>query len=227
MKVPAKSASRFLSKEDLDTETFVVTISEVKIESLRSNRGDEDKYVLYFKERDFKPMVLNVLNRRRIIAVYGDESDDWTGRAIEIYVDPNVEMGGEIVGGIRVKIPASPPSRSSTQPKQPTRQGDAVPQYGSTPRTPAARQIAPATKPRRGPQANTLAGQHAQALEGFRCADTAERADKWWKWTDAIPFDDAARSELTHAYHAALQRIALADDPAAVGAGASEESIPF
>ena len=30
-------------------------------------------------------------------------SDDWTGKQIELYHDPNVSFGGEVLGGIRVR----------------------------------------------------------------------------------------------------------------------------
>jgi hypothetical protein len=50
--------------------------------------------------------VLNRTNGDSITEITGtDETDDWAGRAIVLYVDRNVMMGGKRVGGIRVTAP--------------------------------------------------------------------------------------------------------------------------
>ena len=103
MKIPAKGDSKYLSKEDV-AHPATGTMGVVKQEAVRGERGDETKFILYFQERWLKPMVLNVTNRKRIIAAFGDETDKWTGHKVEIYVDPDVEMGGEIVGGVRIRV---------------------------------------------------------------------------------------------------------------------------
>ena len=75
MKVSAKGNSRFLAQDDVPEEGFTAIVKDVRVEALKSNRGDEDKYVLYFTAG--KPMVFNVVNRQTVIASYGDDSDNW------------------------------------------------------------------------------------------------------------------------------------------------------
>ena len=59
--------------------------------------------MIHFNELE-KGMVLNKTNLKRIAHVTGsDETDDWTGKQVVIYTDPDVEFGGEIVGGLRIR----------------------------------------------------------------------------------------------------------------------------
>jgi hypothetical protein len=83
MKIPAKGASRFLSKEDL-AGPIVATIARVGVETLKGNRGEEEHFILYFAEPNIKPLVFKPVNRKRVIAAYGDESDDWRGKPLEL-----------------------------------------------------------------------------------------------------------------------------------------------
>ena len=106
MKIPARD-SRFLCQADVPSP-ILVTIANVTAEKLKSAKGEQQKFILHFTAG--KPMVLNPLNRGRLIRAYGDESDHWRGKPVEVYVDPDVEMGGEIVGGIRLRIPKAPPA---------------------------------------------------------------------------------------------------------------------
>lgn len=41
--------------------------------------------------------------RALLIAAWGDESDVWTGRQVQLYYDPEVVYGGKKVGGVRVR----------------------------------------------------------------------------------------------------------------------------
>ena len=54
------------------------------------------------------PAERGVGNRKTLGAVYGDQSDAWIRKPVEIFVDPNVWMGAERTSGIRVRIPSGP-----------------------------------------------------------------------------------------------------------------------
>lgn len=109
-KVSEMIVSKFLRKEDFD-EDRILTIRTVKLEDMPGD-GGEQKWVLYFRE-EAKGMALNVTTIRVLEAAYGPDSDDWTGKRVMVYVDPNVSFGGKIVGGLRLrtpkKAPANPP----------------------------------------------------------------------------------------------------------------------
>ena len=98
--------------EDLIEEgkRLVFTVREVKQEYGTLVAGKKiDANIAYFKE-PIKPMVLNATNSK-IMKSFNNGSpfvEDWKNTVIELYIDPNVKMKGDTVGGVRIK------------PKQPT-----------------------------------------------------------------------------------------------------------
>ena len=108
-KVSEMIVSKFLRKEDFD-EDRVLTIKGVKLEDV-GNQG-EQRWVVHFREVD-KGMVLNITSIRVLEGAFGDDSDDWTGERVMVYVDPNVSFQGRVVGGLRLRAPkkqqAAPP----------------------------------------------------------------------------------------------------------------------
>src|SRR5678815_4556537 len=96
--------SKFLAKEDVPNPV-VATIANVKYETIKGKGRDEQKAVMEFAG-NLKPMILNKGNWTRVEVLYGPESDEWLGKKIEIYVDPTVEFGGDIVGGLRLREPS-------------------------------------------------------------------------------------------------------------------------
>lgn len=94
--------SKFLRKEDFD-EDRVMTIKGIKLEDMPGDSGDQ-KWVLYFRE-EAKGMALNVTTIRVLEQAYGDDTDQWVGNKVMVYVDPNVSFGGKVVGGLRLRTP--------------------------------------------------------------------------------------------------------------------------
>jgi hypothetical protein len=112
--------SKFLRKEDFD-EDRVMTIKGVKLEDMPGDDGQQ-KWVLYFRE-EAKGMALNVTTIRVLEKAFGDDSDQWVGKRVMVYVDPNVSFGGRVVGGLRLR----PPSRQTPPPGQPVTQPQSAP----------------------------------------------------------------------------------------------------
>ena len=102
MKIDKLLTSTYLKQSDIDGEA-IVTIKELKKQNVAQKGEDaEYKYVLYFDQFD-KGMVLNATNIKRLGKVCGDDTDDWIGQTVVLYVDENVEYGGNIVGGLRIR----------------------------------------------------------------------------------------------------------------------------
>jgi len=58
---------------------------------------------LYFSE-DYKPMVLNKTNKNRIKHfLNATTAEEVIGKTVNVYNDPDIEYGGEIVGGLRIR----------------------------------------------------------------------------------------------------------------------------
>jgi hypothetical protein len=105
--------SKFLRKEDFD-EDRVMTIRGVKLEDMPGDDGQQ-KWVLYFRE-EAKGMALNVTTIRVLEKAFGDDSDQWVGKKVKVYVDPNVSFGGRVVGGLRLMPPKNTAARTPPPP---------------------------------------------------------------------------------------------------------------
>jgi len=97
--------TKYLSKDDVPAPTIGV-IERIVIETLGQGDDQEIKPVMYFSSGPPKPMVVNNTNWTNVEAVYGDESDNWIGKTIEVWVDPSVVYGGKRLGGLRLRAPA-------------------------------------------------------------------------------------------------------------------------
>lgn len=96
--------SSYLKRADLGAGKLL-TIRECVQEVMKGDSGPEEKWVLYFEEEE-KGMVLNPTNAQIIAQFSGERnSDNWNGIKIVAYDEPNVSMGGKLVGGIRVRAP--------------------------------------------------------------------------------------------------------------------------
>lgn len=101
MNIETAFPSKYLKTSDFDDQGDVLlTIASVKVEKV----GDDEKPILYFQERS-KGLTLNKVNSTIISSAFGKETDGWVGKKIFVYNDPSVQYMGEVVGGLRVRIP--------------------------------------------------------------------------------------------------------------------------
>ncbi len=96
--------SKYLSKDDLASPR-VLTINQVVQEEIEQDDQTKLKAVVYFQEPDVKPWIINSGNWMTVEDVYGEESNNWTGKRVELFVDPTVMFGRKRVGGVRVRVP--------------------------------------------------------------------------------------------------------------------------
>lgn len=105
--------SKYLKQSDVTDETLVTVQGLKKVNVAREDDDPEYKFVIKFQEFD-KPMVLNSTNIKRLGKALGDETDGWVGGQVMLYVDPDIEFGGNIVGGLRIRG-AKAPSKPTTK----------------------------------------------------------------------------------------------------------------
>lgn len=110
MKTSAMITSKFLKQSDFENDQ-ICTIRGIKQENVGRDDAPapEMRWTLYFNEHQ-KPMVLNVTSIRVLEQAFGDESDDWKGKKVMVYVDPNVSFQGKVVGGLRLRPPKKQPA---------------------------------------------------------------------------------------------------------------------
>ena len=111
MKISEMLASNWLRKEDLSDPVGgeVFTIKKLTEELVGSDQ--QSKWAVHWRERDVAPMLLNKTNLRLLAAMLGDDTEDWIGKEVEVYHDPSISYGGQLVGGLRVRPPRPPKPR--------------------------------------------------------------------------------------------------------------------
>lgn len=119
-KISEMRESKFLKKEDVGRGTLVTIAGCQQHNVAMEGAAPEQKWALSFHELD-KPLVLNSTNAQLCAQIcHSDDTDDWTGKKIVLYTDPNVSYAGKLVGGIRVRapkpgsVPEPPPSAPLT-----------------------------------------------------------------------------------------------------------------
>ena len=81
MDINAAFPSKWLRATDLQNRRYTVTISHVTLEDM----GDgEHKPIIYFQGSQ-KGLACNKTNALEIATAYGDETDGWAGKQIELY----------------------------------------------------------------------------------------------------------------------------------------------
>lgn len=113
MKVSSMIESKYLKQSDVDDDVTVTVQGLKRVNVARDDEDPDYKWVCKFNEFD-KPMVLNSTNIKRMAKALGDDTDDWIGNSVVLYVDPDIEFGGNVVGGLRiraVKSKAAPAKR--------------------------------------------------------------------------------------------------------------------
>ena len=105
MNINELKQSKYIKGTDVP-KPALLTVKLVDVANVaREGEKADNKPVMHFREMD-KPMVLNSTNLKRAAKAFGsDETDDWVGKKIVLYFDPDVEFGGEIVGGLRLRAP--------------------------------------------------------------------------------------------------------------------------
>jgi len=86
-----------LNADDLINTTRVIRVTAVK----RGSNKDQPISIEYsgMEGRPYKPCKSM---RRVLLAAWGDDGREWTGRSMKLYTDPEVKFGGVKVGGIRI-----------------------------------------------------------------------------------------------------------------------------
>jgi hypothetical protein len=97
--------SKYLKASDLKGPV-VLTISDAPRETLEYQGKKESKHVLYF-ERTQKRLPLNITNWDGVVNATGvSDSDQWPGRAIEVY-PTQCEVKGKTVDCVRIRRPSA------------------------------------------------------------------------------------------------------------------------
>ena len=87
-----------------DGKDLTLTIDRVVKEMVTGNNGKKEQcMVMYFKERDYKPMILNRTNAKSITALCSSPYiEDWAGHRVTLYAT-TTRLGGDTVECLRIR----------------------------------------------------------------------------------------------------------------------------
>ena len=117
--MPVISTGKYLKREHVTEEGSTHKVVSCGEETINSADGESEmKWILHLE--NLKPIILNATNIRRCVAAFGtSETDDWVGRPIVCYDDPEIEFGGRQVGGVRLRaVPVK--AKAKAKSKKPT-----------------------------------------------------------------------------------------------------------
>lgn len=88
----------------LPGEEKTVTIDSITTSEVMGDGGKTaEKPIMKFKE-EIKPLIVNTTNFKMLQKLFESRYiEDWLGKKVILYGDPNVKFGKELVGGVRVK----------------------------------------------------------------------------------------------------------------------------
>ena len=109
--------SNYLKQCDFPQDT-IATVEKVERKNIAmEGKPAEYKWVMFFVEFE-RPLVLNSTNIHAMEKACGsDDTDDWIGKEVVVYVDDNVSFGGELVGGLRIKKYKPPTTPVTPKPR--------------------------------------------------------------------------------------------------------------
>jgi len=91
-----------ITKSDqLNAEDLIAGDRVIKITGVTASTGEHNLKV-NFEGDNKKPWYPCFTMQRALIEALGDESDNWTGKSLQIYNDKSVVYAGVAVGGIRI-----------------------------------------------------------------------------------------------------------------------------
>jgi hypothetical protein len=112
MNVNQMTPSKYLKQADVPAPALVTVRKFSHDNVAQEGKPEEKKWVMHFDEFE-SGLVMNSTNLQlAAMAMESEETDDWLGKKIVLYSDPNVSFGGKLVGGLRLRAvrrkPAAP-----------------------------------------------------------------------------------------------------------------------
>ncbi len=104
--------SKYLNATDVGNQTFTLTITSVVMEKMEND--GVMKPVMSFQGAQ-KGMPVNATNWDNMASVYGDESDGWVGKQVEMYTEATRMPNGTPTRGVRIRPVAGPDTAAAMQ----------------------------------------------------------------------------------------------------------------
>lgn len=88
--------------DQLNADDLIGISRTIKVTKVSRGKTAEQPVIVEYEGGDGRPYKPCKSMRRVLIACWSDNGQDWAGRQMTLYADPEVKFGGVKVGGIRI-----------------------------------------------------------------------------------------------------------------------------
>lgn len=88
--------------DQLNADDLLSCTKDITVTGVRLHSSDDQPVSIHYEGDDGRPYKPCKSIRRVLIHAWGGNGNDWIGRSMRLYCDPEVKFGGSKVGGIRV-----------------------------------------------------------------------------------------------------------------------------
>lgn len=88
--------------DQLNADDLLSCTKDITVTAVRLHSSDDQPVSIHYEGDDGRPYKPCKSIRRVLIHAWGSNGNDWIGRSMRLYCDPDVKFGGSKVGGIRV-----------------------------------------------------------------------------------------------------------------------------
>ena len=120
--------SKYLKQADFPSPALVTVRGMKQMNFAKQGQPAEIKWVIFFEEFE-KGMVCGSTNRQLCANALGSKmTEDWVGKQVVVYNNPEVMFGNEVTGGLRIRARKQPATQqrpaSARQPAPPIQDDD-------------------------------------------------------------------------------------------------------
>lgn len=88
--------------DQLNADDLIGTTKTIKVTGVSRGSGSDQPIVVNYEGDNGRPFKPCKSMRRVLIFAWGEYGQDWIGKSMTLYADPEVKFGGVKVGGIRI-----------------------------------------------------------------------------------------------------------------------------
>jgi hypothetical protein len=86
-----------LNADQIVSGPFIITVTDVSVTSSK-----EQPVTIHYEGEGGRPYKPGLTMRKVLILAWGHDATQWVGKSMELFHEPSVKFGGDLVGGIRI-----------------------------------------------------------------------------------------------------------------------------
>lgn len=88
--------------DQLNAEQLIGNPLTITVTAVRRSTSDDQPLAIHYKDDNGRPYKPCKSMRKVLIFAWGDDGNEWIGRSMTLYNNPDIKWGGVKVGGIRI-----------------------------------------------------------------------------------------------------------------------------